>query len=85
MRLLGKCHLALLKGIDPSIDRWVSSWADEISRAVWKKPADIFTMYPLATHLGSDLFVFRVADSQCLVETQLGFSYEVVLITKVTN
>ena len=81
MRLLGRNKLKALYGIDDQTDKWLVSWASELSRANWKHVNDVLRQFPHAKCIADTDFSFRVGQNRQCIEVSIMFPLALVVVT----
>ncbi|MBK8972360.1 MAG: type II toxin-antitoxin system HigB family toxin [Hahellaceae bacterium] len=81
MRLLGRERLNKLRGRSAQSDKWIRSWAAEVSAAHWKQPSDVQDQFPNAWHENDGPFMFPVSDCNCVICMLIAFPQGIALIT----
>lgn len=79
MRLLGRAGLQSLRGKNDETDRWIDTWAAEVTTAHWKRPADLFLQFPKATEKNGT-FSFPIANSQSNLDVIIAFPQGITLV-----
>uniref|UniRef100_UPI00406C0431 type II toxin-antitoxin system HigB family toxin n=1 Tax=Pseudomonas sp. F3-2 TaxID=3141539 RepID=UPI00406C0431 len=85
MKLLGLQKLALLKGADDHVDRWLSSWVSEINHANWKQPADVCEQFPSVTTTSNGMYCFTLEDTGIQLGLKIAFAQGIAIITELSK
>lgn len=82
MVLLGRERLEKLRGLGEQVQKWLLSWAAEITTANWKHAADVRDQFPNVQSSGQGSFVFPVADCGWKICLLIAYPQGVALITE---
>ncbi len=82
MVLLGRNRLEGLRGLGDQVQKWVLSWAAEITAANWKHAADVKGQFPNVQSIDQGLFVFPVRDCDWKICLLIAYPQGVALITE---
>lgn len=82
MRLLGKANRSHLPEIAL---KWISMFENEVLQASWRRPEDIFKMYPRMEHVQDKLYRISILDTNLYVILKICFFNEIVVIKEVKS
>jgi len=82
MVLLGRERLEKLRGLSEQAQKWLVSWAAEVTAANWKHAADVKAQFPSVHTIDQSSFVFQVADCGWKICLLIAYPQGVVLITE---
>lgn len=82
MKLLGRERLDRLRGLGGQVQKWVQSWATEVTAANWKHASEVEDQFPNARSSSQGVFVFPIAGCGWNVCLLVAFPQGVALITE---
>lgn len=82
MRLLGKANRSHLSEISL---KWISIFENEVLQASWRRPEDIFKMYPRMEHVQDKLYRISILDTNLYLILKICLSNEIVVIKEVKS
>lgn len=82
MRLMGRINRSHLSEISL---KWISIFENEVSQASWRRPEDIFKMYPRMEYLQNKLYRISISDTNLYVILKICLSNEIVVIKEVKS
>lgn len=82
MRLMGKANRNDLPEIAL---KWISMFENEVVQASWRRPDDIFKMYPRMEHVQDKLYIISILDTNLYVILKICLSNEIVVIKEVKS
>lgn len=65
--------------------KWISIFENEVSQASWRRPEDIFKMYPRMEYLQNKLYRISILDTNLYVILKICLSNEIVVIKEVKS
>lgn len=82
MRLLGRVNRNHLSDIAL---KWFSIFENEVAQASWRRPEDIFKMYPRMENLKNNLFRISILETNLHVILKICFTNGIVVIKEVKS
>jgi len=82
MKLLGRERLDKLRGLGDQVQKWIQSWANEVTTANWKHEAEVKDQFPNVHSSDQGAFVFPVAGCGWKICLLIAYPQGVALITE---
>lgn len=82
MKLLGRERLDTLQGLGDQVQKWIQSWANEVTSANWKHETEVTDQFPNARTSSHGVFLFPVSGCGWQICLLIAFPQGVALITE---
>lgn len=78
MQLTGQLRLKEFQTTYRDAAKWIDSWVADVRKSAWQGPAEIKRIYPKASILPRNVYIFDVKGNKYRLETQIDFPIQLV-------
>ncbi|RSN73884.1 type II toxin-antitoxin system HigB family toxin [Acinetobacter haemolyticus] len=82
MRLLGRINRNHLSDVAL---KWISIFENEVTQTSWRRPEDIFKMYPRMEYLQKNIYRIPILDTNLHLILKICLANEIVVIKEVKS
>jgi len=80
MRIIARKALVDFYERKPESKASLESWYQEVKRAVWKSPIDVFSQFPKARSVSKDRVIFKILGNRYRLIVRIHYESEIIYI-----